>query len=456
MRTNPVETTRADGWLRLHVGDARRLDTLLPKGQYLDATITSPPYGPTIDYGHREQIGFGQSYKTFLADMSNVMAVLWDRTRDSGCLWLVVDTFKEARPGGVSRLVPLPFDLVRLAEDTGWVLQDTIIWHKDHTLPWSGPGRLRNSFEYVLFLVKGPGFKYRLDRIRDSSANQDWWHRYPERYSPLGAAPTNVWRFPIPRQGSWGNGTVDHRCPLPDGLVQRIVELTTDTGDVVCDPFAGIGTVPAVAEALGRRSVGVELLPEHVEQFYAAVLPETVARLQPAELRGTKRPVKFARQIAYLRHAKLVRALVRRFTALGIPVAAAVANATVRIPSPAHPHSVGKQRIDIYLNAEADLQKAASDGDELLKRRPLSKFGIEASLKVHHLDSWVSPNTDRWTRVHLVGTRFSRFDNHTQPSVEDPVVLIDIGVNALSRPLSRADSGSSASVDTRHEQSMDR
>jgi len=226
----------SSAWRRLHVGDARNLAEILPNRKCLNVTITSPPYGPTIDYGHDAQIGFGQTYESYLADMQRLLDVLWERTRDTGSLWLIVDTYKQRAQGGLSRLVPLPFDLAKLAENAGWTLQDVVIWHKDHTLPWSGQGRLRNSFEYVLMFAKGRDFKYRLNKIRDVAGIQDWWHRYPERYSPSGAAPTNVWTIPIPRQGSWGNGLIEHRCPLPDALVQRIVELSTDRGDIVCAP----------------------------------------------------------------------------------------------------------------------------------------------------------------------------------------------------------------------------
>lgn len=438
-------------WLRLHVGDARDIAEMLPRTKCLDATITSPPYGPTIDYGHAAQIGFGQAYDAYLADMERLLGVLWGRTRDTGSLWLIVDSFKERARSGMSRLVPLPFDLAGLAEKAGWVLQDVIIWQKDHTLPWSGQGRLRNSFEYILMLAKGAEFKYRLDRIRESSGLQDWWHRYPERYSPSGAAPTNVWQFPIPRQGSWGNGVIEHRCPLPDGLVQRIVELSTDPGDVVCDPFAGIGTVLAVAEALDRRSIGVELVKDHAEQFYAVVLPETMARIQVSTQSGSR--LRFARQIAHLRHAKLARTLVKRLASLGTPVAAAVAQATVKLPSREHPYSVGAQHIKLYLSGDADVEQASQRAQELLRRRPLSKFGIEASVDVRRLDEWVSPDAGGWSRVSLVGTRFSRFDNHVAPTTAEPLVLIDIDAEALSRALTPPDR-KSASAELPNEEPM--
>lgn len=436
-------------WRRLYVGDARDLGEVLPKRKCIDVTVTSPPYGPTIDYGHSDQIGFGQAYEAYLADMRAVVDVLYDRTRLTGSLWLIVDTFKQRAKGGMSRLVPLPFDLADLAEQVGWTLQDIVIWHKDHTLPWSGQGRLRNSFEYVLMFARGPRFKYRLNRVRETADLQDWWQRYPERYSPSGAAPTNVWNIPIPRQGSWGNGVIEHRCPLPDALVQRILELSSDRGDTVCDPFAGVGTVLAVAEALGRRSVGVELLDSYAEQFYASVLPDSLERLRVTPDSSSR--VRFARDIARLRHAKLVRTLVKRLHSHGTPVIAALARSTVRSPSRAAPHSVGSQHIQLVVAAGGDAEGARIAAAELLRRRPLSKFGIEATIDVAPVAAWATLSAGSWSRVSLTGNRFAHFDNHVEPTHEDPVVLIDIRAAELSRALEPL-----RTRDLTHEQSVNR
>jgi hypothetical protein len=47
-------------------------------------------------------------------------------------------------------------------------------------------------------------------------------------------------------------------------LVSLFVEEFTQPGELVFDPFAGFGTTLAVARRLGRRALGVELLPERV------------------------------------------------------------------------------------------------------------------------------------------------------------------------------------------------
>ena len=60
-----------------------------------------------------------------------------------------------------------------------------------------------------------------------------------------------------------------HICPLQLDVIQRCVELWTNPGDIVFDPFAGIGSVPYVALKLGRRGMGCELKQSYYEQAKA-------------------------------------------------------------------------------------------------------------------------------------------------------------------------------------------
>lgn len=57
-----------------------------------------------------------------------------------------------------------------------------------------------------------------------------------------------------------------HICPLQLEVIQRCVELWTNQGDIVLDPFAGIGSVPYVAVTMGRRGIGIELKDSYYKQ----------------------------------------------------------------------------------------------------------------------------------------------------------------------------------------------
>lgn len=56
-----------------------------------------------------------------------------------------------------------------------------------------------------------------------------------------------------------------HPCQLPNSLMERIILLTTDPGDVVFDPFAGTGTTAVVAHKLGRRFVVIDIDRKYVQ-----------------------------------------------------------------------------------------------------------------------------------------------------------------------------------------------
>lgn len=56
-----------------------------------------------------------------------------------------------------------------------------------------------------------------------------------------------------------------HPCQLPDALMERIIKLATNPGDVVLDAFGGVGTTPVVALQLGRHYVAMDLDNTYVD-----------------------------------------------------------------------------------------------------------------------------------------------------------------------------------------------
>ena len=61
----------------------------------------------------------------------------------------------------------------------------------------------------------------------------------------------------------------DHRGRKPTGLVARLMELYSEQGQTVIDPFLGSGTTLLVAEKLGRACIGAEIVPEFCSQIIA-------------------------------------------------------------------------------------------------------------------------------------------------------------------------------------------
>lgn len=56
----------------------------------------------------------------------------------------------------------------------------------------------------------------------------------------------------------------EHPCQLPIHLLERIILMSTDEGDVVLDPFSGTGTTAIAAKRLGRNYIGFEIDEEYI------------------------------------------------------------------------------------------------------------------------------------------------------------------------------------------------
>jgi DNA modification methylase len=51
----------------------------------------------------------------------------------------------------------------------------------------------------------------------------------------------------------------NHPCPVPVKLMERVILLTTNPGDLVVDPFCGSGTTGVACLNTGRRFIGYEI-----------------------------------------------------------------------------------------------------------------------------------------------------------------------------------------------------
>jgi len=58
---------------------------------------------------------------------------------------------------------------------------------------------------------------------------------------------------------SWSREGLGYPTQKPEALLERIIEASSNEGDIVFDPFCGCGTTITVAEKLKRRWVGIDV-----------------------------------------------------------------------------------------------------------------------------------------------------------------------------------------------------
>ena len=353
--------------------DSRKIGSILPDDCLIQTTITSPPYFDMKDYGVENQIGFGQTYEKYLEDLQNIFKTILDRTKDNGTLWIVIDTFKRNHS-----VVPLPFDLANKLKEIGWIFQDIIIWKKDKTVPWSSDGFVQRKIEYILFFSKEIKFKYNKDitRVYDTQILKRWWVKYPERYNPKGKALDEIWEYPIPVQGAWGDKYIRHFCPLPKEMVATMISLSTDENDIVLDPFAGSGAVLVQAAYMNRKYIGAELNNNYIEHF-KNYLKDTLTNGQKEYVLIKKSPDQssFETTIWNLRILKYGRVLLNAIEKQLNTRKGAIVVIPLELQN-------DKMHVEYVIVVDKNTQtKYGELASEIIKKKPLSLYGIIPTIK---------------------------------------------------------------------------
>lgn len=153
-----------------------------------------------------------------------------------------------------------------------------IIWHYKR---WSNSAKgLLPAHQTILFYSKTDQYKFHkalteyspttnVDQIlqkrgRDS-ANKSVYARDDDGnviYSgPKNGVPlSDVWAIPFLNPKA--KERIGYPTQKPILLLERIIELVTDPGDLVVDPFCGSGTALVAAKLLCRRAIGIDVSPE--------------------------------------------------------------------------------------------------------------------------------------------------------------------------------------------------
>lgn len=123
-----------------------------------------------------------------------------------------------------------------LCEDIGFTFRHQGIWHSPNRKAGSFPGMWPFAYEPVLDFTKG-GFR----RLNNGNC----------------VGYMDVWVEPPP-------SSIDHPTPRPIDMWTELVELTTNEGEMVIDPFCGSGTTPLVCKNLNRNCRTVDISDKYV------------------------------------------------------------------------------------------------------------------------------------------------------------------------------------------------
>lgn len=126
-----------------------------------------------------------------------------------------------------------------------------------------------SMYEPILFAVKDPkNYTFNADEIKVEAKTGskrkliDYRKPVPTPYN-TEKVPGNVWEFARVRYRM--PEYEEHPTQKPEALLERIIKASSNPGDTVLDPFAGSFTTCAVAQKLGRNSVGIEQNKEYIK-----------------------------------------------------------------------------------------------------------------------------------------------------------------------------------------------
>ena len=251
----------------LKVDTFKKIKTLEDKS--LSLILTSPPYNVGKEYETRQQFGeYLKPYRDFAHECFRVL-------KDDGNIAWQVGNFNSD-----GEVFPLDIFFYEIFKDAGFVLRNRIIWHFRHGM--HARHRLSGRYETILWMAKDSNSVFNLDPIRIPNL-------YPGKRvsrgpragelsgNPLGKNPGDFWPdialeewerayWDIPNVKSLHpEKTSVHPCQFPVELADRCILALSNEGDIVLDPFAGVGSAAVSALRQGRNFIGFELSADYIK-----------------------------------------------------------------------------------------------------------------------------------------------------------------------------------------------
>jgi len=251
---------------KIIIGDSRKMNEVPDKSVHL--IITSPPYWQLKDYGIKDQIGFNDSYESYI----NNLNLVWNecyRVLHNGCRLCINigDQFARSVYYGRYKVIPIRTEIIKFCETIGFDYMGAIIWQKPTTMNTTGGATVMGSFPYprngiikidyefiLIFKKHGDAPKASKDLKEKSKLSKEEWNEYFSGH----------WNFN-------GEKQIEHLAMFPEELPKRLIKMFSFVDDTVLDPFLGSGTTILAAKNLSRNSIGYE-----INEKFLSVIKEKV------------------------------------------------------------------------------------------------------------------------------------------------------------------------------------
>lgn len=141
-------------------GDALDVLQSLPT-ESVDCAMTSPPYWSQRAYAGGG-IGLEDNFEEYVDNLVAICDQVQRVLKPTGSLWLNIgDAYLKKNLLGIPWRVAL-----RLTDARGWLLRNSVVWHKVKGGPDNAKDKLRNVHENVFHFVKSQSYFYDVDAIR--------------------------------------------------------------------------------------------------------------------------------------------------------------------------------------------------------------------------------------------------------------------------------------------------
>ena len=124
-----------------------------------------------------------------------------------------------------------------------WIIND-IVWFKRNAPPILSRNRLTPSTEIIWLASKNKKYFFNYELAKEMND---------------GKQMRNLWEITAKRHKT------SHPTEKPEELLEKIILLGSNEGDLVLDPFMGSGTTGVVAKKLNRNFIGIEINKEYFD-----------------------------------------------------------------------------------------------------------------------------------------------------------------------------------------------